>query len=153
MATVTTATGIRPIVTATATRPTATVTATRPIATATVIRLTGTAAIIGPTMAATTARMLALRWRGGLPSICPIPGRGSGAGACGREHCRGDFPARSEEHTSELQSHSDLVCRLLLEKKNNIIGVHNLHTKIAELLQVPDAVLKVLSDSKDCALR
>src|SRR5438132_2015069 len=25
---------------------------------------------------------------------------------------------RSEEHTSELQSHSDLVCRLLLEKKN-----------------------------------
>src|SRR5260221_10847824 len=28
--------------------------------------------------------------------------------------------SRSEEHTSELQSHSDLVCRLLLEKKNNI---------------------------------
>src|SRR2546428_9488623 len=26
---------------------------------------------------------------------------------------------RSEEHTSELQSRSDLVCRLLLEKKNN----------------------------------
>src|SRR3712207_7390061 len=34
-----------------------------------------------------------------------------------------DAPAaqqlRSEEHTSELQSHSDLVCRLLLEKKKN----------------------------------
>src|SRR5438132_5841924 len=28
-------------------------------------------------------------------------------------------PLRSEEHTSELQSHSDLVCRLLLEKKKN----------------------------------
>src|SRR5438132_2121442 len=27
--------------------------------------------------------------------------------------------ARSEEHTSELQSHSDLVCRLLLEKKKH----------------------------------
>src|SRR5690242_21492038 len=27
--------------------------------------------------------------------------------------------ARSEEHTSELQSHVNLVCRLLLEKKNN----------------------------------
>src|SRR2546430_13588295 len=27
--------------------------------------------------------------------------------------------ARSEEHTSELQSQSNLVCRLLLEKKNN----------------------------------
>src|SRR5260370_28076433 len=26
---------------------------------------------------------------------------------------------RSEEHTSELQSHLNLVCRLLLEKKNN----------------------------------
>src|SRR5436190_14179332 len=29
---------------------------------------------------------------------------------------------RSEEHTSELQSHSDLVCRLLLEKKNSNPG-------------------------------
>src|SRR5438034_6507292 len=28
---------------------------------------------------------------------------------------------RSEEHTSELQSHSDLVCRLLLEKKKTAI--------------------------------
>src|SRR2546430_9916877 len=27
------------------------------------------------------------------------------------------FPSRSEEHTSELQSQSNLVCRLLLEKK------------------------------------
>src|SRR5258708_8932802 len=30
-------------------------------------------------------------------------------------------PKRSEEHTSELQSPDHLVCRLLLEKKNNII--------------------------------
>src|SRR5215211_2178190 len=29
---------------------------------------------------------------------------------------------RSEEHTSELQSHSDLVCRLLLEKKKRNPG-------------------------------
>src|SRR5699024_11875617 len=29
-----------------------------------------------------------------------------------------DRPLRSEEHTSELQSRFDLVCRLLLEKKN-----------------------------------
>src|SRR5688572_32660852 len=28
--------------------------------------------------------------------------------------------SRSEEHTSELQSQSNLVCRLLLEKKNNV---------------------------------
>src|SRR5947207_11860119 len=32
-------------------------------------------------------------------------------------HALGRHPPRSEEHTSELQSHSDLVCRLLLEKK------------------------------------
>src|SRR5437588_9281915 len=31
-----------------------------------------------------------------------------------------DPKMRSEEHTSELQSHSDLVCRLLLEKKKKI---------------------------------
>src|SRR5260221_2877473 len=31
---------------------------------------------------------------------------------------------RSEEHTSELQSHSDLVCRLLLEKKKKSISRH-----------------------------
>src|SRR5207249_10396780 len=30
-------------------------------------------------------------------------------------------PHRSEEHTSELQSRFDLVCRLLLEKKKNAI--------------------------------
>src|SRR5690349_25075952 len=31
---------------------------------------------------------------------------------------------RSEEHTSELQSRRDLVCRLLLEKKKNKINQH-----------------------------
>src|SRR5438034_4364394 len=35
----------------------------------------------------------------------------------GRPATQGICCARSEEHTSELQSHSDLVCRLLLEKK------------------------------------
>src|SRR5690606_42033289 len=30
--------------------------------------------------------------------------------------------ARSEEHTSELQSRENLVCRLLLEKKNKVTG-------------------------------
>src|SRR5437773_8481167 len=40
--------------------------------------------------------------------------------ASGGERCRFRYnPQRSEEHTSELQSHHDLVCRLLLEKKNN----------------------------------
>src|SRR3972149_6792185 len=33
-------------------------------------------------------------------------------------HCRHDDLGRSEEHTSELQSQSNLVCRLLLEKNS-----------------------------------
>src|SRR2546427_4642868 len=33
------------------------------------------------------------------------------------ERAPADFRSRSEEHTSELQSQSNLVCRLLLEKK------------------------------------
>src|SRR2546430_5804813 len=37
-----------------------------------------------------------------------------------------DLRSRSEEHTSELQSQSNLVCRLLLEKKKkNIINISN----------------------------
>src|SRR2546427_7859795 len=67
------------------------------------------------------------------------PARGRRAVACGgaarrpgrreaipRRRLR---PARSEEHTSELQSQSNLVCRLLLEKKkkknNNTTEVYN----------------------------
>src|SRR5260221_8161768 len=38
---------------------------------------------------------------------------------------RNRFVGRSEEHTSELQSHSDLVCRLLLEKKKEKILHHD----------------------------
>src|SRR2546428_9494033 len=34
---------------------------------------------------------------------------------------------RSEEHTSELQSRSDIVCRLLLEKKKIRSGSHKTH--------------------------
>src|SRR5688572_32343662 len=38
------------------------------------------------------------------------------------------LPSRSEEHTSELQSQSNLVCRLLLEKKNNsTVNKVNIH--------------------------
>src|SRR5260221_6682736 len=36
---------------------------------------------------------------------------------------------RSEEHTSELQSHSDLVCRLLLEKKKDYARVAHRHRR------------------------
>src|SRR5438067_12081250 len=50
--------------------------------------------------------------------------------ASARRMCRSGAPprwrhgvsTRSEEHTSELQSRFDLVCRLLLEKKNGTLG-------------------------------
>src|SRR5438034_1837950 len=46
---------------------------------------------------------------------------GSVRAACTHSRSRS---ARSEEHTSELQSHSDLVCRLLLEKKKDNTHTH-----------------------------
>src|SRR5260221_14221285 len=44
------------------------------------------------------------------------------AGGCNHRRLRQRIRIRSEEHTSELQSHSDLVCRLLLEKKKKKIS-------------------------------
>src|SRR5260370_27694477 len=43
--------------------------------------------------------------------------------------------ARSEEHTSELQSHLNLVCRLLLEKKKAILMA--LQIKLASSVRIP----------------
>src|SRR6266567_9487012 len=45
-----------------------------------------------------------------------LPRTGSSSSPC-RSIARAPIPPRSEEHTSELQSQSNLVCRLLLEKK------------------------------------
>src|SRR5476649_722471 len=42
------------------------------------------------------------------------------------------FWNRSEEHTSELQSHSDLVCRLLLEKQNKTLASGGAYTVFRE---------------------
>src|SRR5882762_11448399 len=39
--------------------------------------------------------------------------------------CAATEPVRSEEHTSELQSHLNLVCRLLLEKQNLKLFTHS----------------------------
>src|SRR5437667_12639005 len=54
------------------------------------------------------------------PVSCPA-NRSSGSSLAERwaVRARGEltYALRSEEHTSELQSHHDLVCRLLLEKK------------------------------------
>src|SRR5699024_12698989 len=50
------------------------------------------------------------------------PGPAPGPGRCGcPSRPRAASDRRSEEHTSELQSRFDLVCRLLLEKKKELI--------------------------------
>src|SRR5207247_10040390 len=49
---------------------------------------------------------------------CDDPGAHAAEAGDRRLHLATDEP-RSEEHTSELQSRVDLVCRLLLEKKNH----------------------------------
>src|SRR5215204_7639879 len=71
-----------------------------------------------------TTEIYTLSLHDALP-IFPAPRRATDrrswpGGVRGPRGSRSRRPGRSEEHTSELQSHSDLVCRLLLEKKNNI---------------------------------
>src|SRR3989442_9958658 len=46
-------------------------------------------------------------------------------------------PARSEEHTSELQSRPHLVCRLLLEKKKNQNNTSGTYHPPKELPRIP----------------
>src|SRR5690242_21959151 len=58
-------------------------------------------------------RLLRSRDRGGVARRAV---RSEGSERASTYFCGLD-PARSEEHTSELQSHVNLVCRLLLEKK------------------------------------
>src|SRR5256885_7315251 len=41
-------------------------------------------------------------------------------------------PARSEEHTSELQSPCNLVCRLLLEKKKTVVQANRQFIRLIE---------------------
>src|SRR2546430_11996059 len=52
--------------------------------------------------------------------------------ATSRMNLKAGWP-RSEEHTSELQSQSNLVCRLLLEKKNCLLIDERLPTRVADL--------------------
>src|SRR5438034_1332139 len=73
----------------------------------------------------------------GLPSsvhavpLCFVASAGQAAFVPSQASATSQSPtaARSEEHTSELQSHSDLVCRLLLEKKKKEIKNREGETK------------------------
>src|SRR5260370_3937299 len=51
----------------------------------------------------------------------------------------GVVSGRSEEHTSELQSHLNLVCRLLLEKKKTTLQILQ-STEMLETILVPDTI-------------
>src|SRR5690606_41867571 len=55
----------------------------------------------------------------GTATISVAVGTGSGQVAAGNHNHNGVYAPRSEEHTSELQSRENLVCRLLLEKKKH----------------------------------
>src|SRR2546426_5519956 len=72
-----------------------------------------------------TTEIYTLSLHDALPISISLRTAGSGDAACleqrGNEIGRAGRPGtRSEEHTSELQSPCNLVCRLLLEKKKNI---------------------------------
>src|SRR5437868_8221340 len=62
----------------------------------------------------------------------------------GRDECD-DVIARSEEHTSELQSRFDLVCRLLLEKKNDVNAAYIF---IAGIFQTHACAIGLYSDEE-----
>src|ERR1019366_10517908 len=63
-----------------------------------------------------TTEIYTLSLHDALPISCGACTRSTGPGVTGRGFTREE---RSEEHTSELQSLTNLVCRLLLEKKTN----------------------------------
>src|SRR2546430_10378219 len=88
-----------------------------------------------------TTEIYTLSLHDALPIYHRPPGAGSRyggppPGGSRRASCRACRPgpgwaARSEEHTSELQSQSNLVCRLLLEKKKTQRKARTLHSKAA----------------------
>src|SRR5207248_8012017 len=68
-------------------------------------------------------------------SIMPLQGRPLNGHE--KVNGKGFHPNRSEEHTSELQSPYDLVCRLLLEKKNKIHKNLQLHLTPPNISHLP----------------
>src|SRR5699024_12431881 len=69
----------------------------------------------------------------GLVQVRPVTtSRDTASTVCGTSRSSISPLVRSEEHTSELQSRFDLVCRLLLEKKNREGRHVRLHSHLRE---------------------
>src|SRR4051812_49889073 len=98
-----------------------------------------------------TSEIYTLSLHDALPSSpCCCAGRSPSAWwwAC----CSRSRSARSEEHTSELQSHVNLVCRLLLEKKNiarcHDLPAHRLRPRVVRSDRVYDLKRQLLHDQR-----
>src|SRR5690242_21528273 len=79
------------------------------------------------------------RWRSSSAVPCPTYATVSSPCTAGcSTRCTtaatGRTAARSEEHTSELQSHVNLVCRLLLEKKKKTTTNYELSTALHAII-------------------
>src|SRR2546427_1185978 len=86
----------------------------------------------GITLTSQQSRMERLRWR--------IPGTDLGKNTNNSAIDVGDAcGCRSEEHTSELQSQSNLVCRLLLEKKKKENRTKHIRREITDPARVHEA--------------
>src|SRR6266446_10543281 len=86
-----------------------------------------------------TTEIYTLSLHDALPT-CSRGSRGRSTSPSGESWCtssrRSCSRTRSEEHTSELQSPCNLVCRLLLEKKNTIeLGLDRRQTKLFSSLE------------------
>src|SRR2546430_3129212 len=69
--------------------------------------------------------------------VCPDPAR--------IIPCRANPRARSEEHTSELQSQSNLVCRLLLEKKKkNVLITGFIYALLVVIVDLVSSILALV---------
>src|SRR5438034_7636287 len=89
-----------------------------------------------------TSEIYTLSLHDALPISSGAPPASASASRLSRwRRVRPDVRIRSEEHTSELQSHSDLVCRLLLEKKKIEAPVHRRQHDADAALAVAEILL------------
>src|SRR2546422_8616066 len=79
---------------------------------------------------------------GSPPRLTSRTSKGWPATARASEDASIQSGARSEEHTSELQSRLHLVCRLLLEKKKDKTGVRRLMNALGYSLQGMDSAIR-----------